>query len=172
MNKVLARWNSLDPGSRRPRGASLLRFAGMGGCACLPPAHRGRSVPDRGIDTTSGSLCPRRPGRRHSTATRASARGMRRLTQPKNRCAGRRRNSAALSRKTRQRKLALEEANRRYEQKFGRIFIVCATGKTSAEMLAILEARMKNDAATELREAAEQQRQITQLRLHRWLESE
>jgi 2-oxo-4-hydroxy-4-carboxy-5-ureidoimidazoline decarboxylase len=69
-------------------------------------------------------------------------------------------------------KLALEEANRRYEQKFGQIFIVCATGKTSAEILAILEARMKNDAATELREAAEQQRQITQLRLHRWLESE
>ena len=69
-------------------------------------------------------------------------------------------------------RLALEEANRRYEQKFGRIFIVCATGKTSAEMLAILEARMRNDAATELREAAEQQRQITQLRLHRWLESE
>jgi 2-oxo-4-hydroxy-4-carboxy-5-ureidoimidazoline decarboxylase len=68
--------------------------------------------------------------------------------------------------------LALEEANRRYEQKFGRIFIVCATGKTSAEMLATLETRMKNDAASELREAAEQQRQITQLRLHRWLESE
>jgi 2-oxo-4-hydroxy-4-carboxy-5-ureidoimidazoline decarboxylase len=69
-------------------------------------------------------------------------------------------------------RLALEEANQRYEQKFGRIFIVCATGKTSAEMLAILEARMKNDAATERREAAEQQRQITELRLHRWLESE
>jgi len=69
-------------------------------------------------------------------------------------------------------KLALGEANRRYEQKFGRIFIVCAAGKTSSEMLAILEARMKNDAATELHEAAEQQRQITQLRLHRWLESE
>jgi 2-oxo-4-hydroxy-4-carboxy-5-ureidoimidazoline decarboxylase len=69
-------------------------------------------------------------------------------------------------------RLALEEASRRYEQKFGRIFIVCATGKTSAEMLAIIEERMKNDAATELREAAEQQRQITQHRLHRWLESE
>jgi 2-oxo-4-hydroxy-4-carboxy-5-ureidoimidazoline decarboxylase len=66
-------------------------------------------------------------------------------------------------------RLALEEANRRYEQKFGQIFIVCATGKTSAEMLAILAGRMKNDAAAELREAAEQQRQITQLRLHRWL---
>jgi 2-oxo-4-hydroxy-4-carboxy-5-ureidoimidazoline decarboxylase len=69
-------------------------------------------------------------------------------------------------------KLALEDANRRYEQRFGRIFIVCASGKTSAEILAILEARMQNDNATELREAAEQQRQITQLRLHRWLESE
>lgn len=69
-------------------------------------------------------------------------------------------------------KLALEEANRRYEQKFGQIFIVCAAGKSSAEILAILEARMKNDAIAELREAAEQQRQITQLRLLRWLESE
>lgn len=69
-------------------------------------------------------------------------------------------------------KLALEEANRRYERKFGRIFIVCASGKTSAEILAILEARMQNEASTELREAAEQQRQITQLRLHRWLESD
>jgi 2-oxo-4-hydroxy-4-carboxy-5-ureidoimidazoline decarboxylase len=69
-------------------------------------------------------------------------------------------------------KLALDEANRRYEQRFGRIFIVCATGKTSSEILNILEARMKNDVPTELREAAEQQRQITQLRLHRWLESE
>lgn len=69
-------------------------------------------------------------------------------------------------------KLALDEANRRYEQKFGRIFIICATGKTSAEILAILEARMKNDAATELRVAAEQQRQITERRLHQWLESE
>jgi 2-oxo-4-hydroxy-4-carboxy-5-ureidoimidazoline decarboxylase len=66
-------------------------------------------------------------------------------------------------------KLALEEANRRYEQRFGRIFIVCASGKTSAEILAILETRMQNDDATELREAAEQQRQITQIRLRRWL---
>jgi 2-oxo-4-hydroxy-4-carboxy-5-ureidoimidazoline decarboxylase len=68
-------------------------------------------------------------------------------------------------------KLALEKANQHYEQKFGRIFIVCAAGKIPAEILAILEKRMQNDAATELREAAEQQRQITQLRLHRWLES-
>ncbi|RSL15743.1 2-oxo-4-hydroxy-4-carboxy-5-ureidoimidazoline decarboxylase [Edaphobacter aggregans] len=68
-------------------------------------------------------------------------------------------------------KLALEEANRHYEQRFGRIFIVCATGKTAREILSILDQRMTNDASTELREAAEQQRQITELRLRRWLES-
>ncbi len=66
-------------------------------------------------------------------------------------------------------KLALAEGNRRYEEKFGRIFIVCAAGKTAAEILQLLNARMQNDAATEMREAAEQQRQITQLRLRRWL---
>jgi 2-oxo-4-hydroxy-4-carboxy-5-ureidoimidazoline decarboxylase len=65
--------------------------------------------------------------------------------------------------------LTLADANRRYEQRFGRIFIVCATGKTSAEILALLEGRLQNDHATELREAAEQQRQITQLRLNKWL---
>ena len=66
---------------------------------------------------------------------------------------------------------ALAEANRRYEQKFGRIFIICASGKTSAGILAALESRLRNDPSTELHEASEQQRQITELRLHRWLES-
>jgi 2-oxo-4-hydroxy-4-carboxy-5-ureidoimidazoline decarboxylase len=64
---------------------------------------------------------------------------------------------------------ALAAANAVYEKKFGRIFLVCATGKTAAEMLAILERRLANDPATELHEAAEQQRQITQLRLRKWL---
>jgi 2-oxo-4-hydroxy-4-carboxy-5-ureidoimidazoline decarboxylase len=64
----------------------------------------------------------------------------------------------------------LAVANKDYEQKFGRIFIVCASGKTAAEMLAILTARLSNDAAAELEEAAEQQRQITQLRLRKWLD--
>jgi OHCU decarboxylase len=66
-------------------------------------------------------------------------------------------------------KAALAEGNREYEQKFGRIFIVCATGKSSGEILQILRQRLRNDDATELREAAEQQRQITQLRLRKWL---
>lgn len=66
-------------------------------------------------------------------------------------------------------KAELAEGNKEYEQKFGRIFIVCATGKSASEMLDILRKRLANDPATELREAAEQQRQITQLRLRKWL---
>lgn len=67
-------------------------------------------------------------------------------------------------------KLALAEGNRLYEEKFGRIFIVCASGKSSEDILAILQLRMNNDPVTELHASAEQQREITQLRLQRWLE--
>lgn len=63
----------------------------------------------------------------------------------------------------------LRDANRRYEARFGKVCIVCATGKSAEEMLTILNKRLDNDEATELSEAAEQQRQITQLRLRKWL---
>jgi 2-oxo-4-hydroxy-4-carboxy-5-ureidoimidazoline decarboxylase len=64
---------------------------------------------------------------------------------------------------------ALELGNRLYEQRFGRVFLTCATGKSAAEMLAGLERRLRNDPRTELAEAVEQQRQITQIRLRKWL---
>jgi OHCU decarboxylase len=64
---------------------------------------------------------------------------------------------------------ALAQGNREYENKFGRVFIVCATGKTAAEMLSILRRRLPNDDSTEVREAAEEQRKITNLRLKKWL---
>jgi len=63
----------------------------------------------------------------------------------------------------------LAEGNAVYEQRFGFTYIVCATGKSAAEMLAILERRLTSERETELREAAEQQRQITQIRLRKWL---
>ena len=66
-------------------------------------------------------------------------------------------------------KIALAEGNREYENKFGRIFIVCATGKSAAEVLEALRRRLQSDPRTELYEAAEQQRQITQVRLRKWL---
>lgn len=66
-------------------------------------------------------------------------------------------------------KAALAEGNRAYEKRFQRIFIVCATGKSAEEIMAILERRLRNDDQTELQEAAEQQRLITRLRLKKWL---
>jgi OHCU decarboxylase len=66
---------------------------------------------------------------------------------------------------------ALVAGNQEYEERFGFIFIVCATGKTSEEMLAILHSRLQNDPETELPVAAEEQRKITRLRLEKLLES-
>jgi 2-oxo-4-hydroxy-4-carboxy-5-ureidoimidazoline decarboxylase len=60
---------------------------------------------------------------------------------------------------------ALLEANDTYQQKFGFIFIVCATGKPAAEMLAILQSRLPNTREAEIKIAAGEQEKITQLRL-------
>ena len=170
MNKVLARWNSLDPAAA---ALEVLPCCGSRAWAIALAARR--PIEDEAslieASTEVWLALPEeawkeafdshpRIGQKHAQA-HATEESLRWSAQEQRR---------ALSddQKARQ---ALDEANRRYEQKFGRIFIVCATGKTAAEMLAILEARMKNDAVTELHEAAEQQRQITQLRLHHWLES-
>ena len=65
----------------------------------------------------------------------------------------------------------LAEINALYEKRFGFTYIVCATGKSAGEMLSILKRRVGSDRASELREAAEQQRQIMQIRLRKWLAS-
>jgi len=64
---------------------------------------------------------------------------------------------------------SLESLNRAYEQKFGFIFIICATGKTSDEMLVALRERLEHDAAEELPIAAAEQCKITELRLKKLL---
>ena len=64
----------------------------------------------------------------------------------------------------------LAAVNRLYEKKFGFIFIVCATGKSADEMLAICRARLGNTPETELKIAAEEQRKITEIRLNKLLE--
>jgi allantoicase len=61
----------------------------------------------------------------------------------------------------------LKKTNLAYEEKFARIYIVCATGKTADEMLAIAKERMQSDPETELRRAVEEQRRITDLRLEK-----
>ena len=60
---------------------------------------------------------------------------------------------------------ALATLNQAYEQKFGYIFIICATGKTSEEMLSALRQRLDNAPADELPVAAAEQSKITELRL-------
>lgn len=63
--------------------------------------------------------------------------------------------------------VALRDGNLRYEARFGHIFVVCATGKTAAEMLALLEARMANEPDVELAVAAAEQAKITKIRLEK-----
>jgi 2-oxo-4-hydroxy-4-carboxy-5-ureidoimidazoline decarboxylase len=64
---------------------------------------------------------------------------------------------------------ALLKANRKYERRFARVFIVCATGKSADEIVDILQRRLQNDDARELQVAAEEQRKITNTRLKKWL---
>lgn len=59
----------------------------------------------------------------------------------------------------------LAAGNHAYRDRFGYIFIVCASGKSAAEMLALLESRLDNDEDTELGIASGEQQKITYLRL-------
>lgn len=61
----------------------------------------------------------------------------------------------------------LAEVNRAYEEKFGHIYIVCASGKTAEQLLEIAKERLNNYPATELKRAAEEQRKITDLRIQK-----
>ena len=170
MNDVLARWNSLDAESAT---REILPCCGSEAWAEALTAKRPYTNEAVLFETSDTIWCslPKaawqqafdshpRIGQKHAQ-TNATEESLRWSAQEQN---------TALSADAAA-KIALEETNQRYEKRFSRIFIVCANGKSSSEILSILEARMSNDPQTELHEAAEQQRQITQLRLHRWLES-
>jgi OHCU decarboxylase len=64
---------------------------------------------------------------------------------------------------------ALARANRSYEERFGHIFIVCASGKSGEEMLALCLARLHNAPSEELAVASEEQKKITRLRLQKFV---
>lgn len=63
--------------------------------------------------------------------------------------------------------LALRDGNRAYCERFGFIFIICASGKGARELLAALRERMHNERPRELALAAAEQAEITQLRLEK-----
>jgi 2-oxo-4-hydroxy-4-carboxy-5-ureidoimidazoline decarboxylase len=168
MNPLLARWNALDPATA---ASEILSCCGSEAWAEALTSARPiadeptllqisakiwRTLPEAAWQQAFDSHP--RIGQQH--AQHATEQSLRWSTQEQSK--------ATTTDTTKQ---TLAEANLRYEEKFHRIFLVCANGKSSAEIIAILESRMHNDPATELREAAEQQRQITQIRLRKWLAS-
>jgi 2-oxo-4-hydroxy-4-carboxy-5-ureidoimidazoline decarboxylase len=76
---------------------------------------------------------------------------------------------SSMSQATEEVLVALAKGNADYLEKFGFIFIVCATGKSAAQMLALLVARLPNDKAVELANAAEEQRKIFHIRIEKLL---
>jgi OHCU decarboxylase len=64
---------------------------------------------------------------------------------------------------------ALADGNRRYEERFGHVFLISAAGRTADEILATLRERLHNDPATEVAVAASELRKIARLRLERML---
>lgn len=63
----------------------------------------------------------------------------------------------------------LAELNTLYEDRFGFIFIICASGQTANAMLAALEQRVQNNYDEELRIAAAEQHKITDIRLKKMI---
>jgi 2-oxo-4-hydroxy-4-carboxy-5-ureidoimidazoline decarboxylase len=170
MNKVLARWNALDPVTA---AREILPCCGSEAWAQALAAAR-PITDESSLLHTSATVWHSLPEQSWQQAfeshPRIGQQNAQRTTEQSLRWSAQEQCAAIAT--VEATKQALAESNRRYEEKFHRIFIVCANGRSSAEILSILESRMNNDPATEFREAAEQQRQITELRLHRWLESQ
>ncbi|MBB4930329.1 2-oxo-4-hydroxy-4-carboxy-5-ureidoimidazoline decarboxylase [Lipingzhangella halophila] len=66
---------------------------------------------------------------------------------------------------------AFTAAQARYEERFGHIYLVCANGRSSEELLVDLESRMNNDPATETRVVANELREICLLRVGKALDT-
>ena len=166
-NSVLARWNSLDANAA---SREILPCCGSRAWAANLASQRPFAVPEQLFDASDRvwaalaeddwrEAFDSHPRIGQQEARAATAESLAWSSEEQ---------SAAMSDEDAA-KLALAEGNRQYEERFGRTFIVCAAGKGAAEITAILTARRNNTAAAEWIEAAEQQRQITQLRLRRWL---
>ncbi len=175
MNPTLAAWNAADEsaaldamlaccGSRRWAQAMVAERPIASVWALSQAADRVWSTMQE-PDWLEAFACHPRIGERTPLAVAAHA-----SHDPVERSAAWSRNEQLSVRAANELVLAeLAEDNQRYEQRFGLTYIVCATGKSAAEMLTILKRRLANDHDSELREAAEQQRQIMQIRLGKWL---
>jgi 2-oxo-4-hydroxy-4-carboxy-5-ureidoimidazoline decarboxylase len=170
MNGVLARWNELN---LEQAAEEILPCCGSKAWA-MGMAQR-RPLPDEAmLLTTSDEVWAKLPESDWFEAFRSHPRiGESRApeTVAERAATWSKQEQGRVSAADQEIKIALAEGNRVYEEKFGRTFIVCAAGKSPTEILGTIMRRLRNDEPTELREAAEQQRQITQLRLKKWLEA-
>jgi 2-oxo-4-hydroxy-4-carboxy-5-ureidoimidazoline decarboxylase len=168
LNRVLAHWNALPPDEA---AIEILSCCGSRAwAACL--AARRPFVDEQNLFATADDCWQNLPEADWLEAFRSHPRIGEQHAQKKTTAV-----SAAWSRSEQSQMseaddailLRMREGHRQYEERFGRIFIVCASGKQPAEMLSILERRLANDPAQELQESATQQQQIMQLRLRKWL---
>ena len=171
MNPVLDAWNAADASEASRRNARLLWRATLGRSDGRPPPHPHDRQTERSSRPRLGSdgrIRLARSIRLPSPHRRTQgANCLRTIRHP-----GLKGSSPAPPRAAQSTMRQLAEGNALYEQRFGFTYIVCATGKSADEMLAILQAAScQRDRAAELREAAEQQRQIMQIRLGKWLVS-
>ncbi|HUV68500.1 MAG TPA: 2-oxo-4-hydroxy-4-carboxy-5-ureidoimidazoline decarboxylase [Terracidiphilus sp.] len=167
MNATLAAWNSADEataldamiaccGARRWASA-MVALRPIGGVAELSEAADRVWSTMTEDDWMAAFACHPRIGERKPAHATAKSVAWSRREQ----------SSAAFAEQNILAELA--EGNARYEERFGFTYIVCAAGRSAEEMLSILKQRLASDRESELRQAAEQQRQITQIRLGKWL---
>ena len=105
-----------------------------------------------------GVIWLKRIGWKHSAVIQESVNPGLQALREFSRWRGRSRSNKTSRLRTTNTKIDLAQANKDYEARFNRTFIVCATGKSAQEILEILRRRLRNDDETELHEAAEQQR--------------
>jgi len=167
MNQVLAAWNKADAatalddmiaccGARRWAAAMVARRPFASIAELSEAADRIWSTTDE-TDWLEAFDCHPRIGERKTAHANAQSAAWSRAEQ------------ASTDSATERLLAELAEGNALYEQRFGFTYIVCATGRSTEEMLAILRRRLASNRAAELLEAAEQQRQIMQIRLGKWL---
>ena len=168
MNPVLARWHTLSP---QEAAVEILSCCGSTAWAAQMSAQR-PYTDQQSLFTTADAVWQQLPEADWLEAFRSHPRIGEKHAQSKVTAAS----AAWSSSEQSQMKeadaailLRMQKGHREYEERFGRIFIVCASQKQPAEMLALLEHRLHNDPATELLESAGQQQQIMQLRLRKWL---
>jgi 2-oxo-4-hydroxy-4-carboxy-5-ureidoimidazoline decarboxylase len=143
-------------------------------CAAPAWAHRvvaGRPYPDRAELLAAGDAAARALSWSEvESALAAHPRIGERPTGPGREAAWSRREQAGVA--TADLRQALAEANRTYEERFGHIFLIFASGKSDAEMLAAARARLGHDDDTERATVREELRKIALLRLERLVDEQ